>query len=290
MSFTEKLGTNRFVITSEVQVSVETDPNSMIDGLKRIKGRIDGLIISEVEIEGVACDSLSLCGTLRESGYDPLFETTTREKNRIELQSQLIKESEAGIKNLLTFTRDYRLTGDGLNEMMFFHVDSGKLFSVLDHLRDGVDVKGKDLAKPLDFSVGAGIDASWGRKIPDLELKEMEHMAKMGTKFFLTTPVFDLEEFHQFYNRVKHFGIPIIAEVILIRSAGMGNLFNRYMRPNLVPQALIQRLLKAPDKEKASIEIFTELVKGLHEFCHGIHIVPFGAEDRVSSYLSALKT
>jgi methylenetetrahydrofolate reductase (NADPH) len=289
MSFTEKLDSNKFIITSEVQVSVETDSNGMIDGLKKIKGRIDGLIVSEVEIEGVACDSLSVCGTLRENGYDPLFETTTREKNRIELQSQLIKASEAGIKNLLTFTRDYRLTGDGLNEMMFFHVDAGKLFSVLDHLKDGVDVKGKDLAKPLGFSVGAGIDASWGRKIPDLELKEMEHMAKMGTKFFLTTPVFDLEEFHQFYKRVKQFGIPIIAEVILIRSAGMGNLFNRYMRPNLVPQALIQRLLKAPDKEKASIEIFTELVKGLREFCHGIHIVPFGAEDRVGSYLSAVR-
>jgi 5,10-methylenetetrahydrofolate reductase len=276
MSFTEKLDSNKFIITSEVQVSVETDPNSMIDGLKRIKGRIDGLIVSEVEIEGVACDSLSVCGTLRESGYDPLFETTTREKNRIELQGQLIKASEAGIKNRL-------------NEMMFFHVDAGKLFSVLDHLKDGVDVKGKDLARPLGFSVGAGIDASWGRKIPDLELKEMEHMAKMGTKFFLTTPVFDLEEFHQFYKRVKQFGIPIIAEVILIRSAGMGNLFNRYMRPNLVPQALIQRLLKAPDKERASIEIFTELVKGLREFCHGMHIVPFGAEDRVGSYLSAVR-
>jgi len=289
MSFTEKLDTKRFVITSEVQVSVETDPNVMIDGLKKIRGSIDGLIVSEVEIEGVACDSLSFCGTLRESGYDPMFETTTREKNRIELQNQLIKASETGVKNLLTFTRDYRLTGDGLNEMMFFHVDAGKLFSVLEHLKDGVDVKGKDLARPLDFAVGAGIDASWGRKVPDLELKEMEHMAGMGTKFFLTTPVFDLDEFHRFYDRVKHFGIPIIAEVILIRSAGMGSLLNRYMRPNLVPQALIQRLAKAPDKEKASIEIFTDLVKGLKEFCRGIHIVPFGAEDRVGSYLSAAK-
>lgn len=289
MSFTEKLEHKRFVITSEVQVSVETDPGTMIDGLKKIKGSIDGLIVSEVEIEGVACDSLSFCGTLRESGYDPMFETTTREKNRIEIQNQLIKASETGIRNLLTFTRDYRLTGDGLNEMMFFHVDSGKLFSVLEHLKDGVDVKGKDLAKPLEFSVGAGIDASWGRKIPDLELKEMEHMAGMGTKFFLTTPVFDLDEFRRFYDRVKHFGIPIIAEVILIRSAGMGSLLNRYMRPNLVPQALIQRLAKAPDKEKASIEIFTDLVKGLKEFCHGIHIVPFGAEDRVGSYLSAAR-
>jgi 5,10-methylenetetrahydrofolate reductase len=52
---------------------------------------------------------------------------------------------------------------------------------------------------------------------------------------------------------------------------------------------MIQRLLKAPDKEKASVEIFTELIKGLKEMCRGIHIVPFGAEDKISRYLDAVK-
>jgi len=52
---------------------------------------------------------------------------------------------------------------------------------------------------------------------------------------------------------------------------------------------MIQRLLKAPDKEKASIEIFTELIKGLRSTCHGIHIVPYGAEDKMSKYLDAVK-
>ena len=289
MSFSDKLEQNKFVVTSEVQVSVETDTESVLGALKRIRGRIDGLIVSEAEIEGVACDSVSICTTLKESGYNPLFETTTREKNRIELQNQLIRAADAGISSLLTFTRDYRITGDSLNEMMFFHVDSGKLFSVLNSLKEGVDVKGKELHGAYDFWVGAGIDAGWGKKVPDLELKEIEHMVEMGTRFFITTPVFDLNEFGQFHDRVKQFGVPIIAEVILIRSAGMGHLMNKYMRPNMVPPHVLQRLLKAPDKEKVSIEIFSELVTGLREVCDGIHIVPFGAEDRVGSYLNAIR-
>jgi 5,10-methylenetetrahydrofolate reductase len=69
----------------------------------------------------------------------------------------------------------------------------------------------------------------------------------------------------------------------------MGHLLNKYIRPNLVPGDMIQRLLKAPDKEKASIEIFTELIKGLRSTCHGIHIVPYGAEDKISKYLDAVK-
>ncbi len=289
MSFSEKLDQNKFVITSEVQVSTETDAESVMGSLKRIKGRIDGLIVTEAEIEGVACDSVPICNTLREGGYNPLFETTTREKNRIELQSQLIRAAGAGINSLLAFTRDYRITGDSLNEMMFFHVDSGKLFSVLSSLKEGVDVRGKELGGAYDFSLGAGIDASWGKKVPDLELKEIEHMVEMGTRFFITTPVFDLDEFAQFYDRVHQFHVPVIAEVILIRSAGMGHLMNKYVRPNLVPSHVMERLAKAPNKEKASVEIFTELVTGLKRICNGIHIVPVGAEDKVGSYLSALK-
>ena len=114
-------------------------------------------------------------------------------------------------------------------------------------------------------------------------------MVEMGTRFFITTPVFDLNEFSQFYEKVKQFGVPIIAEVILIRSAGMAQLMNKYMRPNLVPSSVIERLLKAPDKEKASIDIFSELVTGLKGICNGIHIVPFGAEERVGSYLNAIR-
>ena len=289
MSFIECLQKDRFVVTSEVQVSVETDTSAMVSALNKIKGRVDGLIVSEVEIEGVVCDSVNVCSTLRLSGYDPLFETTTREKNRIDLQNQLIKASDAGIQNLLTFTRDYRLTGDGLNELMFFHVDSAKLFSVLESLKEGHDVKGNQLNKSVEFAVGAGVDSSWGKRVPDLELREMEAMVQLGTKYFITTPVFDLDDFSQFVERVRPFGIPIIAEVILIRSAGMGHLLNKYIRPNLVPGNMIQRLLKAPDKEKASIEIFTELIKGLRSTCHGIHIVPYGAEDKISKYLDAVK-
>ena len=66
MSFSDKLGENRFIITSEVQVSAETDTDSVLGGLKRIKGRIDGLIVSEAEIEGVACDSVPMCTALKE--------------------------------------------------------------------------------------------------------------------------------------------------------------------------------------------------------------------------------
>ncbi|MEJ2067542.1 MAG: methylenetetrahydrofolate reductase, partial [Deltaproteobacteria bacterium] len=62
---------------------------------------------------------------------------------------------DAGVENLLVFTEDYRITGDSLQEMMFFHVDAGKLASVLEHMRQGSTVDGKELPSKADFVLGS---------------------------------------------------------------------------------------------------------------------------------------
>ena len=41
--------------------------------------------------------------------------------------------------------------------------------------------------------------------------------------------------------------------------------------------------------EKASIEIFSEIVSGLKDLCQGIHIITIGAEDKLRMYLDAAR-
>jgi methylenetetrahydrofolate reductase (NADPH) len=81
----------------------------------------------------------------------------------------------------------------------------------------------------------------------------------------------------------------VVAEVILVRSAEMGLFLNKHVKPGMVPNHIIEKLAKAPDKEKASIEIVSDLVKGLRDICQGVHFIPIGAEDRISKYLDAAK-
>ena len=205
MSLKEGLEKNRFVITSEIQPPLDTDMKELLTSIEKIRGRLDGVTVPELELEGVVTDSIGTCKLLTENKLDPVLQTACREKNRLELQSYLQKASEQGVNNILAFTSDYRITGDSLQEIMFFHVDSGKLFSVVDSLREGHDISGKEAEKSTDFFVGSGIDASWGKNVPDLELKEMEEIIKQGAGYFLSTPVFDLDEFQKFMKRVEPF-------------------------------------------------------------------------------------
>jgi len=289
MKLKDALKKGKFIVTSEVQSSVDSGPEDLIDNLKLVRGRVDGFSVSEIEIEGVVGDTIKTCDFLKKNKFDPIYQTTTRQKNRLQLQQDLINAHEAGVENLLVFTEDYRLTGDSLQEMMFFHVDAGKLSSVLDHLKEGHTVEGDALSKKAEFMLGSGVESSWGKNVPELEMKEMEQMTNIGTGYFLTTPVFNLDSFEKFIKNVNTFGVPVIAEVLIIRTAGMGQFLNRHMRPGLVPDWVIKKLLRAPDKQKASIEIFADIVSGLKDICQGVHIISIGAEQRLRHYMDAAK-
>jgi len=289
MDLKEALKKKKFIVTSEVQAPIDEEPEEFVQNLNKIRGRVDGISVSEAALDGIVGDNIKTCEILQTNRFQAIYQTTTREKNRLQLQKDLMTAHEAGVENLLVFTEDYRITGDSLQEMMFFHVDTGKLQSVLDHLKQGCTVEGQRLPFKAEFVVGSGVESSWGKNVPELEMKEMETMTQIGTGYFLTTPIFDLDRFDKFMNQVQEFRVPVIAEVMIVRTAGMARFLNRHLKSGLVPEPIIQKLAKAPDKQKASIEIFSDIVQGLKHLCQGVHIITIGGEDKLKHYLDAAK-
>lgn len=290
MNLKESLEKKRFVVTSEIQAPLgDEEPASLIESLLKVKGRVDGVSVSEVELEGVVGDSIQTCDLLKKNNFNAIYQTTTRDKNRYQLQKDLTLAHEIGVENLLVFTEDYRISGDTLQESMFFHVDSGKLGSVLDHLKQGVTIEGNEMDSKVDFVLGSGIETPWGRNMPKQGMEEMEDMLNVGTGYFLTTPIFDVDQFEKFMKQVAPFKVPVIAEVMVLRTAGMGKFLNRHFKSGLVPEWVIQKLLKAPDKTKASIELFADTVNSLKDICQGVHIITIGGEDKLGQYLNAAK-
>ena len=289
MKLKESLEKKKFVVTSEIQPPIDEEPEEAIRRLELVRGRVDGVTVPELDLEGVVGDTLKICEALKENRFEAIYQTTTREKNRLQLQKDLLSAHKTGVDNLLVFTEDYRITGDSLQEMMFFHVDSGKLNSVLEHLREGHTVDGEELPSKAEFTIGSGVESKWGKNVPDQEMKEMEEMAKMGAGYFLTTPIFDVSSFNKFMKPANSFGVPVIAEVMILRTAGMAQFLNRHLKSGFVPDWIIQKLAKTKDRQQASIEIFVEIVAGLKDLCQGIHIITIGAEEKLRLYLDAAK-
>jgi 5,10-methylenetetrahydrofolate reductase len=76
---------------------------------------------------------------------------------------------------------------------------------------------------------------------------------------------------------------------MILRTAGMARFLNRHLKSGLVPEWITQKLARAPDRQKASIEIFTDIVTGLKDLCQGVHIITIGGEEKLKLYLDAAK-
>ncbi|MFC1834860.1 methylenetetrahydrofolate reductase [Thermodesulfobacteriota bacterium] len=287
MSLKRALDGKEFVVTSEIHLPHGKAPEDYLTEIYNFWGRGDGVRFETFATDAAISDSLGLCRLLGEKKFDPVLQVGTRERNRLEIQEDLVEASSVGVENLLVFSEDYRITGDSFQEMMFFHVDVGKFFSVVDSLKQGTDIHGKDLDEEKDFFIGSGIDAGFATP-PDMGLREMEKIVEQGARFFLTTPVFDVERFAGFVKKVEPLGVPIIAELLVLHDAMQARMLTRVAGMH-IPDHIIERIEDAPMKFDESTRILLETAEQLRGICAGVHILSFGWETKIGTVIQKIK-
>jgi methylenetetrahydrofolate reductase (NADPH) len=159
---------------------------------------------------------------------------------------------------------------------------------VMNKLNEGFDMQGNELKGKPSFFTGAvvnpGADTEAAR---ELQLIKMEKKIKAGARFFQTQAIYDPSAFAKFMKRAGKFGVPILAGIIPLKSAGMARFMNKNVSGVFVPDALIEKMTAAEDKTQMGIEIAADLVKELKDMCQGVHIMAIGWEKKVPLVLEA---
>jgi methylenetetrahydrofolate reductase (NADPH) len=287
MGFQESLAAGKFVITSEIGPPKGTHIQEMLADAELIRGRVDAINVTDLQSSVMRLGSLAVCHLLREKGLEPIFQVTCRDRNRLALQADLLSASVLGIKNVLALTGDYASLGDHPQAKPVFDLDSVTLLKVIKTLEGGTDMVGNALQGAPKFCVGAVVNP--GGNPVEAQLFKMEKKIQAGATFFQTQAVYDVGDFEKFMKRVAPFKVPVLAGIILLKSAGMARFMNKNVAGVFVPEPLIQKMAKAEDRVKTSIEIGAELIRNLKGMCQGVHIMPIGWENKVPALLDAAK-
>ena len=150
-----------------------------------------------------------------------------------------------------------------------------------ERLQEGYDLTGNELQGKPDFFVGAEIHGTVKSQTLEQELAVMEKKIRLGVDFFVTDSVYDVNLFEAFVKQAAPFKVPILASITLLKSVGMARYIHQHMEETSIPDSIIDRLMKAPDKREASIGIAADLIKALRPLCQGVRIVPLGWEGLV---------
>lgn len=285
MSLCEKIKAGKFILTSEIGPPKGTDVEEVLKDAELIKGRVDGINVTDLQSSVMRVGSLAICKLLIERGIEPVFQITCRDRNRLALQSDLLSAAVFGIENVLALTGDHPALGDHPQAKPVFDLGSIQLLEVIKTLQSGKDMVGKELKGTPKFCIGAVVNP--GADPLEPEVMKMEKKIEAGAQFFQTQAIYDIGLFKRFLEASKHLKTTIIAGIVLLKSAGMAKYMNKNVAGVFVPEDLIEEMDKAQDRSAKSIEIAARLIKELKPMCQGIHIMPIGWDKKVSLVLDA---
>lgn len=286
MSLCKTLKSKKFIITTETAPPKGTNVNNMLDEAKPLIGRVDAVNVTDLQSAVMKLGSLAASSLLKNIGIEPIYQLTCRDRNRLALQSDLLSAAALGIENVLVLTGDHPVKGDHPHSKAVFDLDSIQLLEVVKALQEGKDMSGNLLEGVPKFCVGAVVNP--GADPLEPELIKMEKKVRAGAEFFQTQAVYDITKFHNFMEQAKKFNVPIIAGIILIKSARMARYMNEHVPGIYVPDYLISEIDNSKDKSQASLNIAVRLIDELRPLCRGVHIMPIGWERYLPALLDKL--
>ncbi len=281
----EVIEEGEFAVTVECEPPKGTDVTTVLSRTKALLGRIHGINVTDNQAAVMRMSSLALCRLLYEQGHDPVFQITTRDRNRLALQSDLLGAHVLGIRNVLCLRGDDPTVGDHKDAKPVFDLDAAQLLAVVGALNGGKDLAGNALKGSTDFFPAAAVSPEM--QPPEPQLAGLEKKLKAGARFFQTQAVYNPDRFRAFMERARPLGARVLAGIVVLKSAKMAEYMNKNIPGISVPQHFIDELASA-DKEQAlgvGIDIAVRIIKQVREACHGVHIMAVGADQAIPQIL-----
>lgn len=282
----------KFAVTCEIGPPKGAEKEEIKEAAEYLKDVADGINVTDLQSSVMRLGSLTTCALLKQWGYDPIFQMTTRDRNRLALQSDLLGASVMGIRNVLAITGDYTTIGDHPQAEPVFDIDSVQLLWAIKTLESGKDLVGNDLTKSPSFFKGAVVNPGADTEAAyELQIIKMKKKIDQGAQFFQTQAIFDADVFKKFMERVRKekIDVPILAGIILLKSHKMANYMNKFVPGVFVPATVAEKMEQSEDKVASCIEIASDLANEVKPYCSGIHIQALGWEKHIPPIIANIK-
>jgi len=164
----------------------------------------------------------SLCIQIQQhTGIETILHYTTRDRNLLSIQSDLLGASSIGLHNILCLTGDPPKLGNYPDATAVFDVDSIGLVNIVRRLNYGLDIGSNSIGATTNFTIGVAANPG----VPDIEheLRRFFFKVEAGAEYTITQPVFDLSLLESFLERIEGNRIFIDAPVTCAIDAGYTN-------------------------------------------------------------------
>jgi methylenetetrahydrofolate reductase (NADPH) len=261
---------------------------------RALLGWVDAVNVTDNQTSIVRMASWAACSILKGLGHEPILQMTTRDRNRIALQSDLFGAYALGLRNVLCLTGDHQSFGNQKQAVGVFDIDSVQLVHTVKDMRDeAVIIGGHAIEGAPKFFIGAAENPF--ADPPEFRVSRLAKKIAAGVDFIQTQCVYNLEKFTRFMEGARALGLTeraaILAGITPLKSVGMAKYMATRVAGMDIPEALIKRMAGVPKEKQAEegLKIAVETIEEARGIpgVAGVHIMAIEWEERVPEIVSA---
>ena len=273
-----KLGRD-FVVSVELDPPRGLNPEKMLEGARLLRDvGVDVVNVADSPMARVRMSALALCFLVQTHvGIETVLHFTTRDRNLMGLQSDLLGAHAMGVRNILALTGDPPSLGDYPNATAVYDIDSTGLARVLMSMNEGTDALGAPIGMRASFTVAVAADPT--RDDLDMEAERLHRKVSTGAHLVMTQPIYEMRTWRDFMARYEDrygpLAVPVMLGILPLQSHRHTEfLYNEV--PGIRPTELIrERMRKAgKDGRRVGVEIAQELLLEARDEVHGVYIMP----------------
>lgn len=290
----QKLG-NEFVISVEVDPPKGLNPTKTLAGARLLKDAgVEFINVADSPMARVRMSALTLCYLIQhEVGVETILHFTTRDRNLMGLQSDLIGAHAVGVRNIIALTGDPPSLGDYPDATPVYDIDSVGLVRVIKKFNAGTDSAGSSIGQEASFTVAVAADPTR----PDLE-EEADRLSRKignGGDLVMTQPVFDYQtwiDFLQIYERkYGPIPVPVLLGVLPLQSTRHAEFLHNEVPGIRLTEIARERMRLAGNKGRVEgVKLAQELILQSRDSVHGIYIMPSFGRYEVAAETAAIIT
>ena len=289
----EKLAAGEFVVSVELDPPKGLNPGKILEGAALLQeAGVDCINIADSPMARVRMGCIALARLIQDHlGIETIIHFTTRDRNLMALQSELLGAHALGIRNILALTGDPLRVGDYPNTTGVWNVDSVGLMAVIKGMNEGHDAAGSSIGAQGSFHIGAALNLNMTEEKTEQEIARYRRKIEAGAQFIMTQPIYELAPLLDFLERVGTPPIPLILGCIPLHSSRHAEYLHNEVPGITIPDDVRARMRLAGEHgHEEGLKLAQELLIAARSQIQGVYLMPsYGRYDVVGKLTTMLR-
>jgi len=281
----------RFVLTVEVLPPRGTQEGPELEACQLLRqAGADTINVPDNPMARLRMSPWAMCLRIQtDVRMETVLHFTTRDRNLVRMQSDLLALHALGIRNILVLRGDPPQLGDYPSATAVSDVKPSGLIRLIKQFNEGHDLAGNDLGQATTFLVGAALNM--GARDLDRELRVLEQKLRAGVDFLCTMPIFEPATLDRVLDRIGPLPVPLLVGILPLHGLRHAEFLHNEVPGMVIPSALRDAFRAAPrNGREVGLRFAGELVAAIRPRVQGLYLIPsFGRYDRVLHLVQTLR-